>query len=263
MIYVLGGRGFVGSAFARLFERLNAPHEIITRENYDRFRGTSCDLLINANGNSRKYLADRDPLGDFDASVRSVAESLQAFRSHRYVLLSSGDVYPDQTSPETTLEAAAIDPARSSRYGRHKWLAEQIVRGEHQNWLVFRMGGFVGRGLKKNAIFDMLSGAPVRLNPESRLQFINTDNAANLIWSIAASDFRKEVFNLGARGGVHLGELHRACGSTSSFEAGAPTVRYELSLDKLEHASTLPLPNSADEVSAFIAAWPPAGGSDE
>ena len=54
MIYVLGGKGFVGSAYGRLFSNLGEEYEIITKSNFENFRGTSCDFLINANGNSKK-----------------------------------------------------------------------------------------------------------------------------------------------------------------------------------------------------------------
>ncbi|MDA8231412.1 MAG: NAD-dependent epimerase/dehydratase family protein [Magnetospirillum sp.] len=252
MIYVIGGRGFVGSAYVRLLERLGLPHMVVTRENYDGLRGTACDVLINANGNSRKFLADRDPLWEFDASVRSVAESLHAFRASRYVFLSSGDVYPDPSSPATTGEDSVDTLPAASRYGRHKWMAEQLVRGEHRNWLIFRMGGFVGPGLRKNAIFDMVTGAAVRLAPESELQFIQTDHAAALVWSVVSSGVAGEVFNLGGGGRVHLGDLHAECKSASEFEAGAPVIRYELALDKLRRAAGSPIPDSLAEVRAFV-----------
>ena len=79
MIYILGGNGFVGSAYARYCAAKGLPHQVITRENFARFESTACDVLINANGNSRKFLADREPLHEFDLSVRSVAASLAAF----------------------------------------------------------------------------------------------------------------------------------------------------------------------------------------
>ena len=66
MIYIIGGRGYVGSGFARYCRTRRLPHQVITRENYDEFAGTSCDVLVNANGNSRKFLADREPVAEFD-----------------------------------------------------------------------------------------------------------------------------------------------------------------------------------------------------
>ena len=244
MIYVLGGGGFVGSAYARLLRALGEPCTVVARANYAALRGSACRVLINANGNSRKFMAARDPLWDFDASVRSVAASLEDFRAERYVFLSSGDVYADTSRPEATREEDAVDVARVSRYGLHKYLAEQLVRAAHPDWLVVRMGGFVGPGLKKNAIFDMLNGDPVWLSPASELQFISTDAAARLVWGLVQSGVRREVVNLGAEGLVNLGAFHRAIGSASVFKPDAPAVRYELSLERLRVLSGAPLPRS-------------------
>lgn len=253
MIYILGGNGFVGSAYARLFEARKLAYRVITRANYEELRGTRCDVFINANGNSKKFLAAREPLNEFDQSVRSVAESFEAFDCGAYVFLSTGDVYPEQHSAAVTREEQTIDPAHQSRYGLHKRLAEMLVQGVQKRWLVVRMGGFVGPGLKKNAIYDMLTGAPVWLSPASELQFISTDRAASLVWRLVEKDVAGEIVNLGATGLVNLGALHARLGSSSEFKADAPTVRYELSLDKLAALTGETLPQSVAEVEAFCA----------
>jgi nucleoside-diphosphate-sugar epimerase len=254
VITIIGGNGFVGSAYARLLAARGIAHRIVTRENYDSLKGTSCDVLINANGNSKKFLAAQEPLNEFDQSVRSVARTLEDFRCGAYVFLSTGDVYPDQSSPAVTGEDQAIDPDGQSRYGLHKFLAEQLVRSTQERWLVMRMGGFVGPGLKKNAVYDMLTGTPLRLSPQSELQFISTDRAAELVWDLVAAGIRNEIINLGATGTVNLGALHRRIASPSDFLPEAPTVRFELSLEKITELSGAILPSSQDEVDTFVAA---------
>ena len=254
MIYIIGGSGFVGSAYARLLADRGLPHQVVTRQNYDGLRGTCCDILVNANGNSRKLLATREPLIDFDQSVRSVAQSLEDFRCRTYVFLSTGDVYPDQSSPRVTHEDQPIDPARQSRYGLHKFLAEQLVRANQPEWLILRMGGFVGPGMRKNAIYDLLTGGPVWLAPQSDLQFISTDRAARLVWGMVEQGIRREVVNLGAYGTINLGAIHDQIKSASQFMPDAPTIRFELSLDKLARLSRATLPSSQAEVDAFLAA---------
>src|SRR5438132_11823325 len=112
MIYVLGGGGFVGSALVRHCQRRGIDHVVLTRENYAAYIGTHCDVFINANGNSKKQRARQWPLQEFDASVRSVRASLVDFRADFYVYLSSCDVYADCSSPQTTTEETALDPAR-------------------------------------------------------------------------------------------------------------------------------------------------------
>lgn len=255
MIYVLGGGGFVGSAYVRMLAARGLPVKAVTRANYDELRGSSCAVLVNANGNSKKFLSTRDPLWDFDASVRSVVASLEDFKAERYVFLSSGDVYPETHAPAVTQEDQTIDLRRISRYGLHKLLAEQVVRSAHRSWLVVRMGGFVGEGLKKNAIFDMLTGAPVWLSPDSELQFIDTADAARIVWDLVEAGLQGEVMNLGAEGLLNLGAFHRAIGSSSPFKADAPKVRYELSLDRIRALRRgAPLPRTEDCVMRFAEA---------
>lgn len=252
MILLLGGNGFVGSAFKRLFEKQDIPHILLTRSNYEDHIGKSCDIFINANGNSKKFMADRDPAWEFDASVHSVSRSITEFNSKRYIHLSTGDVYPKQDSPDITNEDDILDPQKMSRYGLHKYLAETLVRGTNPNHLVFRMGGFVGPGLKKNAIFDMLNNDPVWLDADSQLQFISTDKAASIIWELALKDIQGEIFNLGARGTVRIGDVYQQIGSKSEFKDEAKRVQFEINVEKLAGALDGPLPSTQDEITAFI-----------
>jgi nucleoside-diphosphate-sugar epimerase len=251
----MGARGFVGSAFARLFDEIGVKYRPITREMAQNPAGLPpCDFFINANGNSRKYLADRDPKEEFNASVESVQRSLIDFRYRKYIFLSSGDVYPDTSSPALTSEASPINLGKVSRYGLHKLLAEHLVQGYTADWLIFRMGGFVGPNIKKNAIFDMLTGSPIWIDPDSELQFIQTGSAARIVWEIATSGVRGEVINLGASGLVNVGDLHRRIGSNSTFQAQAPKVRFDLNLSKLQALHPQKLPESNAEVDEFVQA---------
>lgn len=252
MIYVMGGNGFVGSAYCRLFTGLNLPHKVITHENFESLRHTQCDILINANGNSRKFLSDKEPMRDFDMSVRSTAASLHDIRSNHYVFLSSGDVYPDTGSPVTTDEAQEIDLPAASRYGRHKRLAEMLVQMEHPSWLVLRMGGFVGPGLKKNAIFDLMTDMPLWLTPDSALQFVSTDRAAAMVWKLISAGVHGEIVNLGARGTIEVGTVKTWLNASSPVAAEAKHVRYELALGKLARLLDDELPDSAEEVRDFL-----------
>lgn len=256
MIFILGGEGFVGSAYARLFASLGLPHQVITRASYGSCIGQRCRVLINANGNSKKFMADRDPKWEFDASVKSVLHSLEDFPAETYVYLSSGDVYPDQTSPDVSQEDAPIDPRRQSRYGLHKHVAEHLVRALRPRHIIMRMGGFVGPGMKKNAIFDMMHGQPVWLTPDSELQFISTDTAARLVWRLVEREAFGETVNLGAQGVVRIGDVHELIGSASPFQPEARRVRFEIATDKLARLTGEDLPHSRDEVQRFLTRAP-------
>ena len=250
MIYIIGGNGFLGSAFARICTRQGWEHQVITRENYASLVGTECDLLINANGNSKKFLSRQDPVGDFEASVLSVRRSLSDFSCNKYVFLSSCDVYPDSTSPATTDEQTVLDPARQSTYGLHKRLAEMCVQHACPNWLIFRGGGFVGAGMKKNAIFDAMQGESLWISKESRLQFINTETAASIALELARQSVQNEVLNLCATGTVRIGDVCDWIDSKATTAADAPVVTCEISLGKLSRL--ISIPSTESELRAFL-----------
>lgn len=241
MIFILGGAGFVGSAFARRCRETGKEFSIIGRQNYQEFVGKSCDVLINANGNSKKFLPQRDPLADFDASVRSVRASLVDFKYDYYVYLSSCDVYPDCSSPAATSEDRQPDVSKQSPYGFHKYLAEQCVQHAAKKWLIIRFGGFVGPGLSKNAIFDILTGGPLWLNPESELQFMHTEHAANVVLTLLERGVCNDIFNVAGRGVVKLREVMGWAGKEMASQPAAPPVRYEVSIDKVSDLTEIPL----------------------
>ena len=240
----------LGSAFARLCEKSRRSFKVIARDDYESMRGRSCDIFVNANGNSRKPLASARPLEDFDASVRSVRASLVDFRYRRYVHLSSCDVYPNCDSSETTRECQVLNPAQQSPYGFHKYLAEQCVQHGAPEWLILRFGGFIGPGLKKNAIYDILRGGPLYLHPASELQYLHTESAAEIVFHLLESGVRNEVFNVCGKGVVSLSEVAALAPTTIVAQPGSPLVRYEISLEKLSRY--IELPETRPEVIAFV-----------
>jgi nucleoside-diphosphate-sugar epimerase len=252
-IFVLGGEGFVGSAFARAASK---RHQVaaITRRNYEQFRAKPCDLLINANGNSKKFLADRDPAGEFDASVTSVLRSLLDFPAKRYVYLSTIDVYPCVNDPRRNRETAAIDPAMLSRYGLHKYLAEQIVRKYAERWLICRLGGMVGEGLWKNSIYDILHDQSLRVHPESQYQFMNTDDVARIVLALVRRQRDNDVFNVCGAGCISLAEIAHLAGKTEAARAptGVRKERYEVNVEKLQ-ACFAGVPRTEATVQKFLA----------
>lgn len=250
MIFLLGGNGFVGSGFARVLEAKKIPFAIITRENYAAYIGKRCDILINANGNSKKFLAKDDPKTEFSASVTSVRHSLVDFRYSTYVFLSTSDIYPDCTRPALTVEDQNIDPSRQSAYGFHKYLAEQCVRHAAQNWLIIRQGGFVGPGLKKNAVYDILHGEKLWVHPDSRFQFIHTEDSAAAILTLIAQGHAHDVINVTGRGTVSAAEIMAMAGRTLPAPTDVLPVTYEISTEKA--AQWLTLPSSHETIERFL-----------
>lgn len=214
----------------------------VGRKEYGSVAGMSCDVLINANGNSRKYLSEKEPVTDYELSVVSVMRSLFDFKTKLYVHLSSIDVYPDATQPATSRETAEIEPDRLSRYGFHKYLAEQLVRYHAPSWLILRMGGAVGAGLWKNSIYDMLTRTPLRVHPDSLYQYLHTRDMASMVFDLVERPVDREVINMTGDGVISLRDAADLIPGYTIQTAGpdVPTDRYEVDVSKLKNYAKVP-----------------------
>lgn len=253
MILLLGSQGFVGSAFDRLLNERGIAHEAVTRDSYPRAVGRSASILINASTNSRKYLADQDWQADFEASVVSVVRTLQDFSADLYVLLSSVDVYNVLDDPAQNGEDERIDPARLSTYGFHKYIAEACVRRHTPRWLIVRLAGMVGPGLKKNPVFDVLNGRPLSIHPDSQYQFMSTDAAAGVVWQLIEAGHTNTVVNVCGSGLISPREIGELAGKPAV--AGADTLA---TAPRIVHINTrlagrlVPLPDTRATIAEFV-----------
>lgn len=253
MILLVGGQGFVGSAFNRLLTARGIAHESITRESYRRAVGSTGTVLINAAANSRKYVAEQDWPADFDASVASVVRTIRDFRVDLYVLLSSVDVYNVLDDPDRNAEDAVIDPLRLSTYGFHKYVAEACVRRHAPRWLIVRLAGMVGPGLKKNPVFDVLHGRPLSIHPDSQYQFMSTDEVAGVVWNLIEAGWENRVVNVCGSGLISPREIGELSGKP--VLAGPETLA---SPPRIVHINTklanaiVPLPQTRATIAEFV-----------
>ena len=249
---VLGAKGFVGQAVTREAGRRGWTVLAVDHEEYEAAKGTHCDFLINANGNSKKYLAAREPAHEFDLSVRSVMHSLHDFHFRRYIHLSTVDVYPDHEHPEQNTERAAIDPRLLSPYGLHKRLAEELVQCHAKKWLILRMAGFVGAGLRKNSIYDLLTGAPLRVHPDSRYQYLNTRDLARILLDCILMEMNAEILNIAGDGLISIreiiGMIPNAAQAAAPDNAAAET--YDINIEKIK--SVYEIPRTRETVQRFV-----------
>lgn len=224
-VTLIGADGFVGSAFARLLAtRPDIELIPVTRQNYSTHAGLKSDVLIEAACNSKKFLADENPLADFQASVEHRLKTLRDFPARYHLHISSVDVYSDLASPATTWEDSPVDPARGSHYGLHKLFAENLVRHYTQNWLILRLAGMVGPGLRKNPVFDILNDRPLRIHPDSRYQYMHTDEVARIGWALMEKSVVGEIFNVCGDGLIAMSEIARLAGKDLDLSLLSPAA---------------------------------------
>jgi nucleoside-diphosphate-sugar epimerase len=247
-IVLIGANGFVGSAFFRLLSGGDDELVAITRKNYAAHAGEGADLVIEAACNSKKYFAEESPFKEFDSSVVHRLRTLRDFPAPVHLHISSVDVYADLTSPLTTHESMPVPAEKATFYGLHKWMAEELVRKHATQWLIIRLAGMVGPGLRKNPVFDILNGLPLRIHPDSRYQFLSTDDAARISWKLVEAGVRGEVFNVCGSGTISPGEIAEIAGrdlDLSALPGDAPPRVVDVCLDKLGQRMSIPLTSEA------------------
>jgi len=255
-VTLIGANGFVGTGL-RLFLAAQPGVEVlaVNRQNYEALKGTRADVTIDSSGNSKKFLSDQQPLLDLDLSVVHRLRTLQDFPAALQVHISSVDAYDQLDSQETTAESARINVAANSNYGVHKVLAEQIVQHYAADWLILRLAGMVGPALRKNPVFDILNGQPLRIHPDSRYQFMHTAEVARILWALIQSPSRKEIFNVCGDGLVSPREIAALAGKPmdlSLLPANAAPRIVDINIQKLKEFTRVE--TSAEAITRFLRA---------
>ena len=131
-------------------------------------------------------------------------------------------------------------------------MAEQLVRHCAPRHLILRMGGFVGPGLRKNAMFDLLTQRPLFVHPDSEFQYMDTRELARCVFRLYEEDPRPaHVLNLSSTGTVSVRQAAEWAGRELPEEArNHPQVRAELNVDRA--ARRLALPTTGETVRQFI-----------
>lgn len=168
---LIGHTGFVGGNL----DRQAAFTDRFRSSTIEAMRGREFTLVACAGAPGVKWKANREPEADRAAIERLVAV-LDTVTADVVVLISTVDVYP---APRGVDEDTPIAPAEGHPYGRHRlWLEQRVA--ERFKTVILRLPGLFGPGLRKNVIFDFLTGNALdQVNPRSTFQFYDLDR----LWS--------------------------------------------------------------------------------
>ena len=146
---LIGFSGFVGSTllkqahFSAIY-RSTTIHEIRNRE---------FDLVVCAGAPAQKWIANRNPEDD-RKKIEALIKHLQTIRCKKFILISTVDVFKEPIGVD---ESTPVDESGLHAYGLHRRLLENFVEQHFPSYLIVRLPGLVGPGLRKNVIFDFLN----------------------------------------------------------------------------------------------------------
>ena len=154
---LIGYSGFVGTTLLKQssFDSCYRSTDIA------RIDGQTFDTVVCAGAPAQKWIANRDPDADWK-KIEGLIGHLKTIRCKTFVLISTIDVFK---SPIAVDEVTFVDESGLHPYGLHRRLLEKFVEMTFPNYLIVRLPGLVGPGLRKNIIYDFLN--------DNNLEFID------------------------------------------------------------------------------------------
>lgn len=169
---LFGHTGFVGGTLARSM-RFDA---LLNSRTSALAAGGSFDLVVCCGVSATKWKANKDPEGDLEG-ISTLWKTLSSISAKRFVLISTVDVHPDPSSGDETSD---VDSPPNHAYGRNRRLLERLVADRFTDHRILRLPALFGEGLKKNALFDLLTGNMVSsIDPEGVFQWYGLDRLAS------------------------------------------------------------------------------------
>lgn len=252
MIFLVGGKGLVGSAFARYFKKNKIKFQIITRQNRKKFFGKFANIIIDCNGNGSKRKGNDYPFFDFKTAVESVVENLNKIKFNRYIYISSIYTYPKLKNRNMTIENKKVNYNELSPYGFSKRIAELYVKKFAKNYLIVRLPFLVGPGLKRNSVYDLSHYKKTFNTLSSKINWIHTDTIAKIVMILLSKKISNQTFNIASKNSITVKKIVNLCGLTIN-QIKKTKKTYEKTLintDKLKKFVTLP--ESSVEIKKYI-----------
>ncbi|WP_017221015.1 NAD(P)-dependent oxidoreductase [Moritella dasanensis] len=146
---LIGYSGFVGSTLLK-----QASFKYLYRStNIEQIQNNEFDTVVCAGAPAQKWLANKEPQED-KAIIDTLIGHLATIKCKKFILISTVDVFIDPTDID---ELTSVDEAGLHAYGLHRRQLEKFVEDNFDDYLIIRLPGLVGPGLKKNVIFDFLN----------------------------------------------------------------------------------------------------------
>ena len=255
MIFLIGGKGLVGSGFSRYLKKKKIKYKIITRKNKKNFFGKRCDVLIDCNGNGSKRKANKNPFFDFSASVRSVVENLNKIKCNKYVYISTIYTYKNLRNRISTVESKQSYKDKISPYGLNKRIAELYVKKLSHSYLIFRLPFIVGPGLKRNSVYDLTHFKKTYYTFNSQINWIHTDTIAKIVCNLLNKNISNQTFNLASKNSISIKKIMDLCKlkKRDIIKTRRTYEKTQINCNKIK--KYISLPNSVDEAKKYISEY--------
>jgi nucleoside-diphosphate-sugar epimerase len=214
---LIGYTGFVGSNI--LAQR---PFDLLyNSKNIEDIQNREFNIVVCAGASGVKWWANKNPELDL-ASIQRLINCLKTAKANKFILISTIDVYSpvNEVDEDTPINTEALQP-----YAQHRRMLEQFIADNFDS-LIIRLPGIFGAGLKKNVIFDLLSGAEIRMNPQSQMQFYWLKH----IWDDIAKGLENnlKILNIASEPIILKEIMSQVFGQTPHDQSADPPIHYDM-----------------------------------
>tara|TARA_B100001057_G_C22843813_1_gene948172 strand:+ start:1396 stop:2169 length:774 start_codon:yes stop_codon:yes gene_type:complete len=245
---VLGGNGFFGSELVKFYKNNNLKVLNINSKNYKLLKGSKSKIIINANGNSYRYKANKNPKWDFKKSYLSVCKSVHDFNYDLYIYISSVDVYDVKNNKKKNSENKTINPLKIDFYAFHKWISEKYIEKYTKNYLIFRLGTLIGPDMKKGPLIDIIKNRSAFMSLNSKLTMISKSTAVKMINKIVQLKITNQIFNITCSNNFLLKDLKKKYNDIRVFN----NKKYDYNINVSKINKYYNVPKSSFEVKKLI-----------
>jgi hypothetical protein len=143
---LIGYTGFVGSTLLKQTEF----DQLYRSKNIHEIEGKKFSLVVCAGAPAQKWIANTNPLED-ERNIQTLIHHISKIETELFILISTVDVFknPIEVNEDTLIDTVGLQP-----YGLNRRKLELFVTDRFKNYLILRLPGLVGPGLRKNIIYD-------------------------------------------------------------------------------------------------------------
>ena len=166
---LIGYTGFVGQ---KLLSQKKFQF-LFNSKNINKIKNKRFNYVFCAGAPGIKWAANKFPKKDLD-SVNLLKKNIKSIKCKKFILISTVDVY---NNPINKFEANKPRVVKGNFYGKNRLDLEEFIVKNFSNYLIIRLTALVGRGLKKNILYDIKNQFQLdKINKNSVYQYYPIDN---------------------------------------------------------------------------------------
>ena len=166
---IVGYSGFVGSNLLQFYKF----DYFYNSSNFHEAKNKEFDTIFFCGVPAVKWHANKNPEED-SKILKEIKNVLETIKAKKIILISTIDVYQCIDSKQN--EDYICDFMNNHTYGRNRYLFENFIKEQFDNYYIIRLPALFGKGLKKNVIYDLIHNNQVEnIEKNTKFQWYNLD----------------------------------------------------------------------------------------